>query len=531
MSGTKKSNFTAATTISDSATLDFVDSGNFKISYANFLSGLGATGSIVAVGSPSDTPVLNKQGTVNGIRNLKKGFGIGIDITSENSLEISTSFTFDNTGEQLVDDPTASPAVFRSLVAGDGMAITAAAGTLTFAASVPSSVIIVKTGTQLTGVIDSTKQYFLDGIIDMSGLGTITVPAAGISLVGDDFDISQLISSTASHIMFTGTGSVKARDIGLSVSGTSSSIYSLVGATGDEFLEITRVNYNNCISLGEISGFRQGLELETGRFGGNPSLTLSGNWDGYRISTSLIRSLDNAVATPLFKKGTALVFSARFVADVNCDLGTLAAFSDFDNANFSMSSGFKIIDALFRRNGAIDSDDATINTGADADSLVASWTGNNGIHNTFEGGRLDITASAATVLSGETIGVFLDVAGTYVASDLQHFDSPSNGQIRHLGIDPREYSFFTDITVDGTAGDILTLKVVKWDNSASGFVDIFSQTREVFNFTGANDAAFFIIKNTSILDENDYLKIQIANTTAARDVTAGVGDYFIVETR
>ena len=60
---------------------------------------------------------------------------------------------------------------------------------------------------------------------------------------------------------------------------------------------------------------------------------------------------------------------------------------------------------------------------------------------------------------------------------------------------------------------------------------MFSQTREVFNFTGANDAGFFVIKNTSILDEGDYLKLQIANTTAARDVTAEVGDYFIVETR
>ena len=531
MAGTKKSNFTAATTIPDSATLDFVNSGNFKITYANFVNGLSVEGSIVAVGDTSDTPVLNKQGSVNGIRNLKEGFGIGIDITSENSLEISTSFTFDNTGEQLVDDPAASPAVFRSLVPGEGMAISAAAGTLTFTANVPSSVVIVRTGSQLTGVIDSTKQYFLDGIIDMSGLGTITVPADGISLIGDDFDISQLISSTPNHIMFTGTGSVKARDIGLSVTGSSSSIYSLVGGSGDEFLELTRVNYNDCVSLGEISGFRQGLELETGRFGGNPSLTMSGNWDGYRISTSLIRALDDAVSTPLFKKGTALVISARFESDVNCDLGALAAFSDFQDSNFLLSSGFRIINALFRRNGVIDSDDSTINTGVDADFLSASWTGNNGIHNTFEGGRLDISASSATALSGESIGVFLDISGTYLASDLQHFDSPSNGQIRHLGIDPREYSIFADITIDGTAGDLLTLKVVKWDHSASGFIDIASQTREVFNFTGGNDSAFFIIKNTAVLDQNDYLKLQIANTTAARDVTAQVGDYFIIETR
>jgi hypothetical protein len=530
--GTKKSAFTGSTTIPSGSYVDFVVNGqNLRILDTDFYAALGVTGTIVQVGDPSGTPVLDTQSSIHGIRNITPGFGISSTINAQNGITFATDFSFDETGVTLVDDVSASAANFRSLVAGTGVTITPTTGVITITADVADSVVIVKVGTQLTGTIDSTKIYFIDGIIDMTGLGTITVPASGISLVGDDFNISQLTSTTPSHIMFTGTGSVKARDIGFTVSGTGASIYSLSGATGNEILELTRINYNDCVSLGEITGFRQGIELDTGRFGGNPSLTLSGNWDGYRVSISIVRSLDNAVATPLFKAGTALIFDARFITDINADLGTLAAFSDFSDANFSMSSSFKITNALFRRNGVVDSEDSTINTAIDADDLSSSWTGNNGIHNTFEGGRLDITSTAATALSGVAIGAYLDLAGTYAASDLQHFDSPSNGQIRHLGIDPREYSTFLDITVDGTAGDVLTLKIVQWDNSASGFIDVASQTREVNNFTGSNDAAFFLLKNTATLDENDYLKMQISNATAARDVTAEAADYLIVETR
>jgi hypothetical protein len=530
--GTKKSAFTGSTTIPSGAYLDFVVNGqNLRILDTDFYAALGVTGSLVQDGDPSGTPVLDVQGSVNAIRNITPGFGISSTINAQNGITFATDFSFDQTGATLVDDVAASAASFRSLVSGDGVTITTATGQITITADVAASVIIVKTGSQLAGTILSNKIYFIDGVIDMTGLGTISVPAGGISIVGNDFDISQLISSTPGHVMFTGTGSVKARDVAFSVTGTTSSVYSLVGATGNEFIELTRVNYNDCVSLGEIDNYRQGLELETGRFGGNPSLILSGAWDGYRITTSIISNMDNAIATPLFKFGTALVFAARFVTDINADLGTLAAFSDFSDSNFSMSSSFKIADALFRRNGVVNSDDATINTGMDADNLSSNWTGNNGIHNTFEGGRLDITASSATALSGVAIGAFLDLAGTYTASDLQHFDSPSNGQIRHLGIDPREYSFFGDITIDGTAGDIITLKVVKWDNSASGFVDVMSLTREVFNFTGGSDAGFFILKNAVTLDENDYMKLQVANTTAARNVTAEVADYLIVEAR
>ena len=55
--------------------------------------------------------------------------------------------------------------------------------------------------TTIGGVIDSTKEYFLDGIIDI-GTTQITVPTTGISIKGYTFDLSGLTSSDDNYTMF-----------------------------------------------------------------------------------------------------------------------------------------------------------------------------------------------------------------------------------------------------------------------------------------------------------------------------------------
>ena len=139
--GIKKSNFPAQTIIPGDATFDFVSAGhNFKITIADFLTALGVTGSIQQVGDSSDVPVLDDQGPVKGIRNIAAGFGISAQVDAQNSLEIATDFTFNEVGTTLVDDPSASAAIFRSLIAGPGINISSVPGRIQIASSeVPAS--------------------------------------------------------------------------------------------------------------------------------------------------------------------------------------------------------------------------------------------------------------------------------------------------------------------------------------------------------------------------------------------------------
>jgi len=61
--------------------------------------------------------------------------------------------------------------------------------------------VIVKQASDF-GVIDSTKEYFIDGIINM-GATQITVPITGITLRGYSFDLSGLTSTESPTIRAT----------------------------------------------------------------------------------------------------------------------------------------------------------------------------------------------------------------------------------------------------------------------------------------------------------------------------------------
>lgn len=389
---------------------------------------------------------------------------------------------------------------------------------------------IVVTQASDFGVIDSTKEYFLDGVIDM-GATQITVPSGGINIKGFDFNVSGLTSSENSYTMFTGAtaGDVLLFDFKIEVTGTGSKVFDLTNSSGLNAFEISRINFNVCTSLGELEGYRQGLETGTGRFGGTPNLILSGTWlGGYIATTSIVRGLTDAVFC-LYEEGTSFTMASRFKTDQNIDLPASACFFDFKPSNFTNPSTVQIVNAIISRDGVFSSLDANITPNMDRGDLSSSWSGNKGIQNTFEGGESIITTEIETTIA--TVSVFVDLAGTYTAGDLQHFDSPANGQLRHLGDTPIEYTVKVDAIIDGGSNDEVELKIVVWDNSASAFVDYKSTVRVVNNLQGGRDVAFFNFQDHVILDQNDYVKIMVANISNNTNVTAELDSEFIVEQR
>ena len=393
--------------------------------------------------------------------------------------------------------------------------------------------VAVRSASQLAGTLSSSKEYFIDGIIDM-GTQSIEVPAGGLYLTGYNFDTSKLISSEPNYTMFTspvgGSGNIVGKDYGIEVTGANSKVYDISGDTGFEAFEFSRINYNDCESLGEINNYRQGFETGTGRFGGKPELTLSGTWvGGYFIESSIVRSLADG-AYSLFKAGTALTLGSRFRTNMNVDLPASASFFDFSPANFPNPSTLQVDSAIVTRLGAQDATDLNYTPNISASDLACSWSNNVGMPNTFEGGSIGIGASAVTNIN--TIDVFEDVAATsWITADLQHFDNPVGGQLRHLGINPREYKTIASLTIEGANNDVLTLRVVKWDDSASSFVTVLDQVRPVNNLVGARDVAFFNINVNTRLDQNDYIKLQVANNSGTANVTAETDGYLVVEQR
>jgi hypothetical protein len=390
--------------------------------------------------------------------------------------------------------------------------------------------VYVTQASDLAGTLDSTVEYFIDGIVDM-GSQTITVPVGGLSLSGYNFDISKLVSSAAGYTMFVsaggGSGNLLGKDYGIEVTGTGSQVYNLTSATGFDAFEFARINYNDCTSLGTITGYRQGLESGTGRFGGSPTLTLAGTWlGGYFIETSIVRSLDAGMTTPLFAAGAAFVMNSRFRSNQNIDLPPSAAFLDFASSNFPNASTLQLQGCIVTRGGLSDATDSNITPNVGANELASSWSFNQGMPNTYVGGTNSISVASATTVSATS--TFYDLAGTWAPSDLQHFDEPAGGQLRHLGDNPREFRLVGSIVIEGPANDDVAVKVVKWDESAAGFVDVYTQTREINNLVGGTNRGFYSIAINLTLDKDDYVKLQVSNDSTTGNLTGLTDSFFTV---
>ncbi len=536
----KISSFTNQALFQDTDLITFVRNGtNFNGLFSTLKLSLGTTGTLNPVGAPLGVPVLDQPvaGT-NNFRAIESGAGIIASVSAENGINLKWNVSQDAVGEPLFTGLTNAQPVICSVVAGLGISIVKAGNSLVFNNTVDpatglSNRVVVTEAADLAGTLDPTKEYFIDGIVNM-GSQSIEVPQGGLNLTGYNFDISKLTSSAAGYTMFTspasGSGNLLGKDYALEVSGAGSQVYNLTSDTGFEAFEFSRINYNDCESLGTIANYRQGLEVGTGRFGGKPELTLAGTWvGGYFIDTSIVRSLDDG-AYSLFKAGAGFTMASRFRSNMNLDLPASASFFDFAPSNFINPSTLQIMGAIVTRDGAFDATDSNITPNITESALVSDWTGNNGMPNTFEGGSIGVTTEVATTIN--TIGVFEDLDATlWTALDLQHFDNPAGNQLRHLGNTPREYKVIANFTLESASNDVVVLRISKFDSSAASNSVILDQSRQVNALVGGRDVAFYNVNINVVLDQNDFIFIEVTNQTATNAVTAEVDSYMTVEDR
>ena len=396
--------------------------------------------------------------------------------------------------------------------------------------------VAVKTPNELSGTLSSSVEYFLDGVIDFTGTGiNIEVPSGGLTLRGHSFNISKLICSDDNYTLFTspvgGSGDIIGAEFAIEITGTTNSrVYDITALDTFRAIEMSRVNYNDCTSLGVITEYMQGFETGTGRFGGQPTLTLAGVWGGgYFLEGSVVRRLDPAMTSPVFEAGAGFVMNSRFKTNQNVDLPASASYLDFASSNFPNPSTLQLEGMLLTRNGAQNPSDANITPNIEASELPCHWEGNVGVNNTHVGGRSTITTEVATVITVQ--GDYYDILGSTTTSLLEHFDSPSPSQLRHLGSSPHDYKIYFDAVLEGTANNDLALKIVKWNDNTSSFEDVGIQRRPVSSLLGSRDVAFFDGQFAVRLEVNDYVKWQVANLSSTSNVTAELESFMILTER
>jgi hypothetical protein len=391
--------------------------------------------------------------------------------------------------------------------------------------------------TTLGGVIDSTKEYFLDGFID-TGTTSITIPVNGLNLTGYNFNVSGLFSTEDNYTMFVsesiaiGSGNLIGKDYDINVSGTNSKVYELYDATGFNAFEFARINFSNCTSLGDIYDYRQGLESGTGRFGGSPSLTLHGLWrGGYRVVTSIVRSMSDTTTEPLFKAGNLFQMNSRFNTDANIDLGDLQPLLDFSPVNFPNPSTLQLQEMILTRGGVLNPEDTNITPNIESSDLASYWKDNNGINNTYVGASSSVISEELTVIgAGST---WYDLEGIFLTTGDVHYSGNADGELTHDGISPREFEFTSSLTIEGQSNNELTIRFMKYDNATSSFtpLDYTETTRPINALVGGRDVAFFNVIYGGTLDQGDYLKLQVRNNSGNQNVTLETGSYFRIQER
>ena len=187
--GRRKSQFVAKTTVEAGSYLDYVVNGtNYRISYDNFVSNLGVTGSIVQTGSGTGTAVLNVERAVHKIRNIENGAGIVANVSPQNGVILSHNFTANADGLPILLNTTAASPTIASIVAGSGISVAA----------------VNESGIQITSIANEIyAQVSMHDKTTLTTINTINVPvkAAGTFVTNGT---SNFTSDTTGRLTYTG---------------------------------------------------------------------------------------------------------------------------------------------------------------------------------------------------------------------------------------------------------------------------------------------------------------------------------------
>lgn len=463
--GIKKSLFPANVVIDDAATLDFVLTGtNFKITYANFLAGLGVSGSIIQDGDPTGTPILDTQGTVNNIRNIEDGPGIKSSVSAQNGITLEHNFQQSAVGTKLWDDLTVASPTMASLAAGTGVVIAKANNIITISA---------------TGILPQTNVVFVNAMTDFPAAvaGVVTLNAGVTYIITNNVSTANRFQcaqnsdivgyiATGSKLTYTGSGDMfTGLDVGCSFMDvnldcpTASNVWNFsetVGSTKN--LIIRSVSVDNCLKIATINDLQSAF-FESVLFSNatNGAQFLGGTFASITFDTvSFVTSSATFVGIDF---GTSVSQTIRirgsFFNGPGSSIGIKGAAA---NANLTATGTGLVVGNTFL--GSLTPVD-TINLLEDV-----NWAGegNTGLENTHQASLSHNSAGTTVVIATISVGVI--IAGTWVDVDSDHFTVNGAGLVTYNGLTPFRVEIDAIVTADPVSGGAQDFKVCVAVNGA-----------------------------------------------------------------
>lgn len=393
-----------------------------------------------------------------------------------------------------------------------------------------SNTVIVKQASDLAN-IDSTKNYMIDGAVDM-GSQSIEVPEAGISISGLNGarDTAILYSSADNYTMFVSpsggsSGNMVLESCTIDLTGSNSQVFDLDNNDNGGAIDITGVNFgisplSTTLSMGELTSYRQLLMSGVGFLFIDDGLTFNGTWTGIAVTTSIAVGFP---AATLFKRGSSFIVN-NIRSDINfLSVQPSSVLFDFQEADISSKGGFSLTNVRTTATNAVPN--------ISGSSEYARFKDCQGIRNTYVGAKWYLTSEATTTISATNTPV--KIAGTTTTTISEWFEQTGNNQITYIGGQPIAVKTECRFAVSGTNNDQIKLSLWRWDDSASAFVMIGSKSGAITLNGGllgsrAESIAFDIVDD---VDEGDYYEVRIENTSAARNVSLLVDSSFFITER
>ena len=400
----------------------------------------------------------------------------------------------------------------------------------------PASVIVVNSASDLSGTLVSDKVYLIDGLIDM-GTQTITVPSTGLQIAGYGIGVSKLLSTENSYTMFvdaaSDAGTLFISELTIDVSGTSSQVFDLDNSGAGDAVEINSTNFENCTSIGTLDAFRQFLMVNVFWLSCDDGITFAGTWaGGASIRTFLVRNFDpGAAGGTVFTGSTspALTFASRFFCDGNIDTPSGATVYDFAASMFTNDADFELITGQYTGAGTVVAVKSPV---VDNTSTKSRFRDNNGLVNTYVGGRWYIAAGNTAATTIATVDTYVKAAGTTTEQDLQWTSSAGDNDLTYDSTETAEIQVAGSVNVTAVSGGAdknITITLRHWDDSASAYVDLPNAARGVSTSAGSYNNIAII--GYATMDTSDRIELWIENNTDAVNLTVEDGSLLSISER
>jgi len=515
--GRRKSLFPELNNVPSDATFDFVSNGaNYKIPLADFLTALTATGTIVQDGDPASTPVLDTQGTVNNIRNLKDGAGIKAAVNPNNGITLDHNFTIDSIGAPIMSGAADISPVLKSIVAGSGIAVSQVDDTIVIADS---------------GVVASTKTVLINQKSDFPSpvIGVITLEADTNYLLANDINVGTdrfvLQDRTSIQgtgvlnitITYTGTGALitwvnaEVQLDNFRISAANGSAWDGTNVSG--VIRMDNLSIDACDKIGILtsSGLTSiRVSAVSCIQATTDGLSFSGSFNAFNQNTALM-SVD---AGSIYDLGTATFefFTIETIV-ANVAAGAIGIKGLVDSGNITATGVGRILSS-----SNLGAGDPALNI----DSTDVRWlfAHNGGLPDTRTDALASLqsnaTATVITASSSDGSNAVL-VAGVWVADLESRMTATVGGRVTHLPLASERLPVTASVTIEPSSGTNVSLSAYI---AVNGVVAVNSKKTAS---ASASAPASVTIPWQIDFNENDYVEIFVENNDTTANILVSSG--------